>query len=542
MQFRQLLPYLAPHRRALLLMTALLLCGSLLSLANPWIAGLLTASVLGEEGSRFSPQALLAFWLLLMALASVVSFSTSYQIGGAGEDITARLRSRLYQHLQALPLHYHQQRRSGETLSLLGTDAAIIASFVTDTLVQLLPALATFGGAFGLMLLQDAGIALFALLLLPVYVLAMKLLGRRLRPVSAAWVQANSEMISVVEENLGLLPAIKAFTRESHEQGRFDAVNSALLGISRRQLKLGSAIGPAIGLLGGFGLVGLLWLGTSHVEAGSLEASQLVSLLLYAMLMISPLRSLANVYGRAQLVRGSAQRIVTFLAEQPEPDDRGRDELPVTRGHIRFEEVGFSYPGRPPVLTAYNLDISPGETLAITGANGSGKSTLAHLLLRYADPDSGRITIDGIDLRDVTIASLRAQIGLVAQSVLLLNDTVAANIAYGRPGVEREEIVAAARAAHAHAFITALPDGYDTLIGDQGIRLSGGQRQRLSLARTLLKNPPILILDEATSMFDPAGEQAFIAECHELLQARTVILITHRPASLALADRVIELG
>ena len=285
----------------------------------------------------------------------------------------------------------------------------------------------------------------------------------------------------------------------------------------------------------------LLWMGTSHIQSGQLAASDLVSLLLYAVLLMSPLGTLANVYGQVQRTRGSAERIVEFLGQQPEPEDEGKQTLQAERGHIQFENVSFAYPGRDNVLREFNLEIATGETVAFTGPNGAGKTTLAHLLMRFSDPGSGRILIDSTDTRECTLASVRERIGLVAQHVLLLNGTVAENIAYSEPLADRVAIELAAKAAHAHEFICELPDGYDTIIGYQGVKLSGGQRQRVSLARTLLKDPPILILDEATAMFDPAGEKAFIEECHELLMQKTVILITHRPASLALADRVINL-
>ena len=539
---KALLPYITSHRRVLLVVLGLLLAGSLLSLANPWMAGLLTASVMNEGERVMDVRLLLGLWMGLMVIRSLLTFATQYFIGNTGERITAGLRGRLYQHLQALPVAYYQQRRAGDTLTLLSTDAAIISGFVTDTLVQLLPALLTFGGAFVMMAWLDWSIAVVAVVFLPAYFVTMKVVGRQLRPLSRAWVDANSQLVSVVEENLGMLPAIKAFTREAHEQGRFDEANERLYSLSRRQWRIQAALSPLISLLGGVGVLILLWLGTSHIQDGQLAPSDLVTVLLYAMLLMSPLSTLANVYGQVQRTRGSAERIIEFLGEQPEPADDGDLVLDNVKGHIEFRDVNFGYPGRPPVLTGFNLEITAGETLAITGPNGAGKSTLAHLLMRFADPDGGAVLIDGVNTRAATIASVRAQIGLVAQNVLLLNGTVAENIAYGEPAVNREKIEAAARAAHAHAFIRELPDGYDTVIGDQGIRLSGGQRQRVSLARTLLKDPPILILDEATAMFDPAGEKAFIEECREMLGRKTVILITHRPASLALADRMLELG
>jgi ABC-type multidrug transport system fused ATPase/permease subunit len=539
MKFTALLQHVTPHRTTLLFIALLLLLGSAVSLANPWLAGLLTKSILqGGDSGLPDFRLILLFWFVLLVIRSLLGFGSSYLVGSTGELMSARLRSRVYEHLQILPVGYYHDRKPGDLLTLLSSDAEAISGFVTRTLVQLLPLVLTFLGAFVSMAWLDPLIALLAAALMPVYYLAMKIIGRRIRPLSAAWITSWSGMIAFVQENLGLIPAIKAFTREPLEAERFEEKNTEFLNLSRKQILVQSTMSPAIGFLAGAGLLLLLWVGIGHVESGRLETSELVSLLLYAMLLTQPVSGLANVYGQVMRARGAAERLLEFFAVRPEPVSAGQPALDRLRGEIEFDRITFAYPGRPPVLTDYSLHIAAGETIALTGPNGAGKSTLAHLLMRFIEPQQGVIRIDGHDIGHADLHSLREQIGLVAQNTLLLNGTVAENIAYGRQDASLKDMKRAAKAARAEQFIAELPDGYDTVIGDQGIKLSGGQRQRLSLARTLLKDPPILILDEATAMFDPEGEKSFIEQCHELLNRRTVILITHRPASLALADRI----
>ena len=542
MKFIRLLQYITPHLTTLVLILVLLTVNSLAALAQPWIAGKLASAALGGGGGNdfIELQRILWLWLGLITVKSILSFCTSYLVGTTGERMAARLRKRVYEHMQVLPISYFQSRRTGESLSLLSNDAMIISSFVTTTLVSLMPLLLTFFGAFYIMTHLDLQIALVAVLLLPVYYLAMKLIGLRIRPIATDWVHSWARMIAFVEENLGLLPVIKSFGREKRELQRFDSHNTELLILSKRQILVQSILAPTISFLAASGLLLLLWLGIRHVVIHEITPGDLVSLLLYAMLMTRPISGLAGVYGEVQRTHGATDRLVDFFDEQPEPPELDLPPLAQVKGHIRFERVSFEYPGRRPLLRDVDLEIKAGETIALTGVNGSGKSTLAYLLMRFIEPTSGRIMIDGKDIRQYSLESIRHSVGLVAQHTLLLNGSVAENIAYGRYEAGKDDIERAARVSGAHDFIMQLPDRYDTTIGDQGIRLSGGQRQRLSLARTLLTEPPILILDEATAMFDPQGEEDFIDGCSDLFEQRTVILITHRPASVALANRVVK--
>ncbi len=542
MKYSSLLKLVSPKPQVTALILILLLLGSVISLANPWIAGMLAEALLtGPTDGNMPLRMILLMWLGLVVVKSLVGFTSQYFIGMTGQRVLARLRSRIYDHLQILPLRYFHESKPGDALALLSNEANVLSTFVTSTLVQLLPLGLTFLGAFVIMFTLDAQIALIAGLLLPVYFVAMKLLGRRLRPLSKAWLKSYSNMFSLVEENIGMLPAIKAFVREKLERSRFEEKNQQLLTISNKQIMISSILSPVVTLLASAGLLLLLWVGLDHVESGQLQTSELVSLILYAMLLTQPISGLANVYGQVQHTLGAADRLRDFFTERPEPETTQMPVLPKAKGAIEFESVSFAYPGREAVLEEFNLKIEAGETIAITGPNGVGKSTLAFLLMRFDNPRSGRILIDGHDIEQHDLASVRDQIGLVAQNTLLLNGSIRDNLVYGRFNATEEDIHKAAHAARASEFIEQMPDGYDTIIGDQGIKLSGGQRQRLSLARTLMKDPPILVLDEATAMFDPEGEAGFIHECKDLIGERTVILITHRPASLALADRIIKL-
>ncbi|MCC6869686.1 MAG: ABC transporter ATP-binding protein [Burkholderiales bacterium] len=539
---RTLAGFAAPYRGLLALCALLMLAESAAALAVPWLGGRLAGALLpGDGGGATATTTILVAMLALFAVQALLRFANAWLSGGASERIVADLKVRLYDHLQALPLAFFQQRRHGETLALLTRDVYVVGDYLSGTAVSLVPLLFTVAGALLLMFRLQPSLTLLAMIAVPLFYLVVKIAGRRLRPLAAELQDEHAAAIAIADENLGLLPAIKSFTREPTESARYREQIGRVLRLTSRQLRLQAALGPALQFVAAAGIVALLWLAGAQLAGGALTPAELVSFLLYALLLTRPVSGLADVYGRTQSARGALVRLVRALDEAPEPPAHAGATLPPVRGDIAFEGVSFAYPGRAPALANLTLRIAAGETVAIVGPNGAGKSTLVHLLLRFHERSGGTIAIDGHDIANVSLASLRRQIGVVPQHVLLFNASVRDNIAYGRVDASDAQIERAARLARAHDFIVALPDGYDTLIGDRGVRLSGGQQQRVALARALVKDPPIVILDEATAMFDPQGESEFLDGAREALAGRTVLLITHRPASLAVADRVVRL-
>ena len=527
---------LRPHVLALLVVLSLMLVQSAATLAQPWLAGLLTDRLL--LGAGVGPLLWVLFGLILAQQA--LGYLTSIQLQAVSGRLVADAGSHVYTHLQSLPLAWHHARQRGDVLALLTGDVYRLGNYVTGTLVPLVPLLFTFIGALAMMLRVAPAIAIAIGVLMPLLFVLLKLVGRRLRPLSHEVMQAWADQASLAEQNRSMLPVIKAFATDPAEARRYAGRTEAVRAIDLRRAQLEGAISPVVHVLGAGTVLLLLGLAGRQVASEELRVGELVSLVLYGLVLVNPVSQLARVYGSTQSARGTAQRMLAALGAVPEVDT-GTRVFEGVRGEIAFEGVDFGYPGRPPLLQGFDLRIAAGETVAITGPNGAGKSTLVHLLLRLLEPDAGAVRIDGIDVREFRLAALREGVGLVAQQVMLFNASVADNIAYGRSDATPAQIEAAARAARAHEFVAALPQGYDTVVGDQGVRLSGGQKQRVALARALLKDPAILVLDEATAMFDPEGEAEFIAECHEVLKQRTVLLITHRPASLALADRILRL-
>ena len=533
-----LLALARPYRRKLLVIGGFGIASSLLTLAVPWLAG----TMLGSMFSSTRPSAgLIPLLLALLAATALVNFASACVAGATGATILADLRLRIYRHLQSLPITFHENSRQGDTLALMTYELARLSSFLTGTLANTPAQFMTVVGAVVIMARLDGRLALLVPLLVPGFYLTLKVVGRHLRTIAEAIQKAEAEVVAVAEENLEMLPAIKAFAREERETARYAAVVEGAMRLAVRENRIFAALQPTIGFITAAAAILLLYAAGQNVKSGSMSPAELFSFLFYTALLTRPAATLANLYGQIQSARGTMARLQGVLRHEPEQGYDSGDALGPVEGAIAFEHVGFAYPDRGNALRDVSLSILPGEIVAITGANGAGKTTLIHLLLRLYQPLTGKILLDGHDIARFRVQDLRSKIGLVSQRTFLFNGTVRENIAFGLDGASAAAIERAAKLSQAWDFIRALPRGLDTRIGDHGVRLSGGQRQRIALARALVKNPPILVLDEATSMYDLDGEDAFIEACATALAGRTVILITHRPASLAMATRILHL-
>ncbi len=537
----QLLALVWPWRWRMALVATLMLVESLAMLAVPWFGGQLAGRLVTDsDGMTGGPAAgLAATVLVLLAAVAALRVGVGLLSGAMSVRFLAGLQRDLHDHLQSLPVPFHESHQRGDLLALSTWEIHRLSGFLTGTLVSLPPLLLTALGAIGIMFTIDPLLAIAVPVLMPLFYLVLKIIGRRLRALAVAAQEAEAEALGLAEMHLELLPAIKSFTREAPASTRYAAAIDRARDIGLKEVRINAVMGPVVQLVASAAAV-LLLLAIGQ-SARAMSAGDLVTFLLYASLLTRPVSQLANVYGQIQNLKGTLERLGRVMGTVPEHEATDAQPLARAEGRVTFQAVDFAYPDRAAILRGINLDIPAGQTLALTGANGAGKTTLAGLILRFLEASGGAVLLDGTPVADFRLADLRRQIGVVPQRPLLFNGTIAENIGFGREGATQAQIEEAARLGQAHDFITALPDGYATQIGSNGVRLSGGQGQRIALARALVKDPPILILDEATSMFDTTGEGDFVTAAATALRDRTVILITHRPATLALADRVVLL-
>jgi ATP-binding cassette subfamily B protein/subfamily B ATP-binding cassette protein MsbA len=529
-----------PFLPELALISGLSLVSALASLAIPWLAGSFLAGVLGV--TTIDITATVALLIAALAVLTAVNILVAILSELASGRILSGLRREVYDHLMALPIGFHDQSRTGELLSLMTYEASQLSSFLTRTLAGVPSMVMTATGAIILLFVLDPVMTLVVPVLVAIFLGVMKLAGRQMRVLARRTRKADVRLMWLGESDLELLPAIKAFAVEGAHQRDYHAASEAARRLSLQRVRISAFIGPVVSLLAGLAVIAILLVGSEQIAAGSRTPGELFAFLLYAALLTRPASGLADTYGAFQMARGTLARMTEVFGKPREAGYAAERRIERAAGAIAFEQVDFAYPGRPPVLRGIDLAIAAGEVVALTGANGAGKSTMIRLLLRFYDPQAGRITLDGEDIAAIDVQSLRRQFGYVPQRPLLLNGTIRDNIIFGADARDPAQVERAARMAQAWDFIQRLPQGLDTVIGEDGVRLSGGQQQRVALARALYRDPPIYIFDEATSMYDLEGEAAFVEACIALLKGRTVIIITHRPASLALAGRIITVS
>jgi len=516
-----------------------------LGLALPWVIRGLIDNALGTGAGTAIWPPLVALVVIAIAQAGF-TFGQSLLLAYAGEKLVADLRARLYRHLQSLSVGFFDGRRVGELLSRLTNDVAAIQQTITSGILNSLQQIILLVGAAALLFITEWRLAAVALLTVPPIVIASAVFGRRLQRLTVETQAELGAATTMLEETIAGARTVRAFGREEYEIGRYDHGVRRTFDAAMRRARLRAGFVPFITLCALLGVIGVLVLGAWQVGQGTLTPGALVSAILYITLMATAVGGLTGVYAQLREASGAAERLFELLDTSSEitdtPDAR---PLPATlQGAVRFDGLTFRYGKRPEaraVLRSLSLTIAPGERVAIVGPSGAGKSTLVNLLLRFYDPVGGAVTLDGHDLREVTLNSLRDALGVVPQEPVLFGGTVAENIAYGRQEATREEIETAVRQANAHDFVRELPEGYDTIVGERGARLSGGQRQRLAIARAILKDPRVLILDEATSSLDNTSEAIVQEALGRLMVGRTTILIAHRLTTIEGADRIVVL-
>jgi subfamily B ATP-binding cassette protein MsbA len=480
--------------------------------------------------------------LILFLIKNVADYLQSFHMAAVEQAAIRDLRSRVFAHLQTLPLSFFHVRRTGMLVSRITNDVEFLRASLAAGVSNLFKDSLTLIGCLAWVFLASWKLALLSMVILPPVALAMVAIGRKMKKRSGQAQERMADVSSVLHESLAGARVVRAFGMERFETGKFDAANQGFFRAFVHLRRVAAAARPVTDYAIVAVAVAMLWFGGREIYAGRLEPQQFVLFVTALLATISPIKALAEVNANVHQGIAAAERIFGILDTAPTIVDRpGAQTLPRLRDAIRYERVSFAYKPGTPVLSEISLEIRRGEVVALVGSSGAGKSTAMDLLARFHDPTGGRITIDGVDLRDVTIASLRAQLGVVTQETILFHDTVRANIAYGRPDADPAAVRAAAEAAHAHAWIEKLPQGYDTVIGERGAKLSGGERQRIAIARALLKNSPILLLDEATSSLDMESERLVQEALERLMHGRTVLVIAHRLSTVQHADRIVVL-
>lgn len=535
---RRLFGYLKPYRLQMSVAVIALLLGSGIGLIFPLIIQDLVNNVF-TEGSSTNLNRITLILIAAFLIRAVLYYIQNYWLSYVGERIVVDLRKEAYSHLHVLSLRFFTERRVGELVSRLASDVTMIRSALTNNVAILIGQIVTFIGSIILMIMLNWQLTFFILLLSPLVIISAAYFGTRLQKISTTIQDQIADSNATAEEALNNIRIVKAFTRESFEVHRYDRNVDLSFKAMMKANVWRSAFGALISFLGFASLSLILWFGGREVLVGRLSAGTLIAMMVYGINIAASLGSFTSLYTQFQEASGASRRIFELLDEQPDITNVAHAiNPPFVQGHLVFQDVSFAYPDSKEVLLDINLEIQPGEILALVGPSGAGKSTLFNLIPRFYDPTSGQIFLDGINIKDITMEALRNQIGIVPQETQLFSGTIRQNLCYGKLDAKDDEIISAARAANAEEFILQLPDQYETLVGERGVKLSGGQRQRIAIARAILKDPRILLLDEATSSLDSESEGLVQEALERLMIGRTTIIIAHRLSTVHVANRI----
>jgi ATP-binding cassette subfamily B protein len=537
---RRLLGYLSPYRLQLASAITLMALASATTLAGPYLVKLAIDTAIATGDAR-RLVTLVGLFLLTHAVNWAASFGQQYLMAVAGQNAIYRLRGQLFTHLQRLPFSYFDRQPTGKTMSRVTNDTEALNEMISGGITHIVGDTLLLAGIITIMLHENWQLALLTFTTLPFLFVAATYFRNRVLRAYRLVREKMADVNANLQESISGVRVTQSFTREEEDAGRFDRVNMENYAANMQAISLFSLFLPFVEVLGALGTAIVLWYGGGQVVQALIPIGTLYLFLDYVARFYAPIRDLSQVYNGLQSALAAAEKIFTVLDSEPERDAPGAKPLPTLAGRIGFEDVSFSYAEGRQVLSDISFMVEPGQTLAVVGPTGAGKTTLINLLCRFYHPTSGRILLDGHNTARATVASLRTQVGLVLQDTFLFNGTVRENILFGKPSATETEMIQAARAVHAHTFITALPSGYDTRVQERGILLSAGQRQLLAFARALLADPAILVLDEATAHVDTLTEAQIQAALKTLLAGRTAILIAHRLSTVENADRIIVL-
>ena len=507
----------------------------------PWIIKDMVDQVLKEKNTEMLNYIVISI-IVVFIIRGIAFYGQSYLMNYVGQRVIIDIRKAVFEKLQRLSLDFYDKNKTGTIMSYVTNDVNALQSAMVENVVEMVTESVILIASIVMMIYLDWRLFLVTFSTFPVVLLFIDQFGKRIRKSGSRIQEASADITSVLQETVSSARVIKSFVREEYEINRFDKENMNNFRANMKYAQLSATLTPTIEFVAAVGVTIILWYGGNSVIDGTITAGSLVAFLTYAVNISNPIKRLSRVIGNIQRAMAAAQRVFDVL-DLPEsiknlPEAKA---LPTVKGQVSFNNVSFSYNPGEQVLNNVSFSVKPGEMIAFVGPSGAGKSTVASLLPRFYDVTDGSITIDGEDIRRVTLDSLREQVGIVPQETVLFNGSVYDNILYGRLDATKEEVEAAAKAANAHNFIMELPNGYQTMLGDRGVNISGGQRQRISIARAILKNPQILILDEATSALDTESERVVQEALDRLMIGRTSFVIAHRLSTIKNADKIMVL-